>query len=546
MNIKEKAVGNKWMVSSAHPLATKAGIKILESEGNAFDAAIAVASTLNVVEPFMSGLGGIGVALVHIAKTNEVKVLDFSGKTPSNTHLDLFKNPTIQDKHNQKHVGTSGPQTALIPGNLAGWHEIHKKYGTKPWASLFKDAISHATSGYKVTPFAEKIMAGASERLSKMGSISQLSDDNSQLPKAGSKIYAHKLAESLRKISEFGPKVFYDGEIAEKIAVGCKENGGQINIEDLRKYKPEWKEPIHINYKNHIIYGAPPNSTAFQILQTLKLIELLEIGQFSQESPDFLHLFLESAKLAVSDRIEYAGDPIKNPVPVDKLLSEIYLKGQLKRINTNTASFSPGDRFLSHRPAETLRPGEFDGGSTTHLAVADKDGNVINITQTLGGTFGSCFAPSNTGIFLNNMCYWFDLEEGSPNVIGPNKQVDFCCSPIQIFKRDKFFASIGTPGSWGIMQTTPQIISNIIDRGLDIQSAIERPRLKSIIGKEVQSEDRFPQETFDKLSEMGHEITKMGEFYYSLGGAQGIIRDPDNNEYSGGADPRRDGYAEGA
>ena len=546
MNIKEKAVGNKWMVSSAHPLATKAGIKILESEGNAFDAAIAVASTLNVVEPFMSGMGGIGVALVHIAKTNEVKVLDFSGKTPSNTHLDLFKNPTIQEKHNQKHVGTSGPRTALIPGNLAGWHEIHEKYGTKPWASLFKDAISHATSGYKVTPFAEKIMAGASERLSEMGSISQLSDDNSQLPKAGSKIYAHKLAESLRKVSEFGPKVFYEGEIAEKIAVGCEENGGQINIEDLRKYKPEWKEPIDIIYKDHIIYGAPPNSTAFQILQTLKLLELLEIGQFSQESPDFLHLFLESAKLAVSDRIEYAGDPIKNPVPVDKLLSEIYLKGQLKRIHTNKASFSPGDRFLSHRPAGALRPGEFDGGSTTHLAVADKDGNVINITQTLGGTFGSCFAPSNTGIFLNNMCYWFDLEEGSPNVIGPNKQVDFCCSPIQIFKRDKFFASIGTPGSWGIMQTTPQIISNIIDRGLDIQSAIERPRLKSIIGKEVHSEDRFPQETFNKLSEMGHEITKMGEFYYSLGGAQGIVRDPDNNEYSGGADPRRDGYAEGA
>ena len=546
MNIKEKAVGSKWMVSSAHPLATKAGIKVLESEGNAFDAAIAVASTLNVVEPFMSGMGGIGVALLHLAKTNEVKVLDFSGKTPSNTHLSLFKDPTIQDKCNPKNVGTSGPKTALIPGNLAGWYEIHKKYGTKPWASLFKDAINHATNGYKVTPFAEQIMLGASDRLSQMGSISQLSDENSQLPKTGSKIYAHKLTESFQKVSEFGPKVFYEGEIAEKIAVGCKENGGQINIEDLGRYRPEWKETIHIIYKDHIIYGAPPNSTAFQILQTLKLLELLEIGQLSEESPDFLHLFLESAKLAVSDRIEYAGDPIRNPVPIDKLISEIYLKGQLKRINPNKASSSPGDRFLSHRPAETLQPGEFDGGSTTHFTVADKDGNVINITQTLGGTFGSCFAPSDTGIFLNNMCYWFDLEEGSPNVIGPDKQVDFCCSPIQIFRNDKFYASIGTPGSWGIMQTTPQIISNIIDRGLDIQSAIERPRIKSIIGKEVQSEDRFPQETFNRLSEMGHEITKMGKFYYSLGGAQGIIRDPETNEYSGGADPRRDGYAEGA
>ena len=320
MNIKEKAVGSKWMVSSAHPLATKAGIKVLESEGNAFDAAIAVASTLNVVEPFMSGMGGIGVALLHLAKTNEIKALDFSGKTPSNTHLSQFKDPTIQDKCNPKNVGTSGPKTALIPGNLAGWYEIHKKYGTKPWDSLFKDAINHAKNGYKVTPFAEQIMLGASDRLSQMGSISQLSDENSQLPKTGSKIYAHKLAESLQKVSEFGPKVFYEGEIAEKIAVGCKENGGQINIEDLGRYKPEWKEPIHIIYKDHIIYGAPPNSTAFQILQTLKLLELLEIGQLSEESPDFLHLFLESAKLAVSDRIEYAGDPIRNPVPIDKLI----------------------------------------------------------------------------------------------------------------------------------------------------------------------------------------------------------------------------------
>ena len=171
MNIKEKAVGSKWMVSSAHPLATKAGIKVLESEGNAFDAAIAVASTLNVVEPFMSGMGGIGVALLHLAKTNEIKALDFSGKTPSNTHLSQFKDPTIQDKCNPKNVGTSGPKTALIPGNLAGWYEIHKQYGTKPWSTLFKDAINHATNGYKVTPFAEQIMLGASDRLSQMDSL---------------------------------------------------------------------------------------------------------------------------------------------------------------------------------------------------------------------------------------------------------------------------------------------------------------------------------------------------------------------------------------
>ena len=229
--------------------------------------------------------------------------------------------------------------------------------------------------------------------------------------------------------------------------------------------------------------------------------------------PDFLHLFLEAAKISVSDRIQYAGDPGFNPVPLEKLLSENYALYQTQRIDFKNAGYSPGDRFLNHRPAEALMPGEFDDGMTTHFAVADKDGNVVNITQILGGAFGSSLAPKGNGIFMNSMCHWFDLEEASPNIIGPGKKVNFCCSPIQVFRHEKFLAGLGTPGSWGIMQTTPQILVNLFDRGMDVQQTIEAPRIKSIIGKEVEAENRYPAPTLEGLRALGHKITEYWIFF---------------------------------
>ena len=529
------AQSDEGMVASAHPLATGAGLRVLKSGGNAVDAAVAVASTLNVVEPFMSGVGGIGVSLIYWAEKDQVRALDFSGNAPKNVATALF---TEKRK-------SLGPIAMLVPGNLAGWAEMHRCYGSKEWELLFEDAIKFAEEGFQLTKFGGGMIRSSASRLSNFPSSTILLDDSGEPLSPGETLRLPLLAKSLCMIAAEGAETFYTGELAESIVAGLSELGGIITKDDLAHYSPSWKEPISVGYRGNTIYAPPPNSTAFQILQTLKLLEQFDLSDLSFAGSDFLHIFIESIKLAVSDRIQYAGDPEISPVPISALLSEDYACSQKRRIDLRCANNSPGDRFLKHRPSGSLLPGEFDGGMTTHFAVADRQGNVVNITQTLGGAFGSSLAPKDTGIFMNNMCHWFDLEEGSPNIIGPGKKVDFCCSPTQIFKKGKFFASVGTPGSWGIMQTTPQIIVNLLDRGMDIQQAIKAPRLKSTIGRKVEAESRFPTETFNGLKALGHEITDIGSFSRSVGGAQGITQDESSRRFSGGADPRRDGYAQG-
>ena len=529
------AQSDEGMVASANPLATGAGLRILKAGGNAVDAAVTVAATLNVVEPFMSGVGGIGVSLIYWAKDDQVRALDFSGNAPSGAATQLF---TVERK-------SLGSIAMLVPGNLAGWWEMHQCYGSKEWEVLFKDAIEFAQEGFQLTRFGEEMIQNSAPRLSNFPSSEILLDHLGAPPCMGEILRMPLLADSLRKIAEKGVDTFYRGELADSIVSGLSELGGILTKDDLAHYSPSWKEPITVEYRGDTIYAPPPNSTAFQILQTLKLLEQFDLSELNFRGSDFFHIFIEAVKLAVSDRIQYAGDPEINPVPLNVLLSEEYALSQKRRIDFGKASNSPGDRFLQHRPAKSLLPGEFDGGMTTHFAVADRHGNVVNVTQTLGGAFGSSLAPKDTGIFMNNMCHWFDLEEGSPNILGPGKKVDFCCSPTQIFKKGKFFASVGTPGSWGIMQTTPQIIVNLLDRGMDIQNAIEAPRLKSTIGRKVETESRFSADTINGLKSLGHEITDIGSFSRAVGGAQGITRDEVSGRFSGGADPRRDGYAEG-
>lgn len=188
---------------------------------------------------------------------------------------------------------------------------------------------------------------------------------------------------------------------------------------------------------------------------------------------------------------------------------------------------------------------EFDGGMTTHFAVADRDGNVVTITQTLGGAFGSAVAMGDTGIFLNNMCSWFDLEEGSPNIIGPGKRVDLIVAPTQTLKDGKFHLSMGTPGSYGILQTTPQFLMNVLDFDMNVQEAIEAPRFRNTSGRRVEMEERFPSHVRRALQDLGHDVNVIEPWSMSVGGAQGIQVDTEAGVFQGGADPRRDGYAIG-
>ena len=531
------AVGANGMAASAHPLASLAGVRIMLDGGNAFDAAVAVASTLNVCEPYMSGAGGVGVALAYVAAEDRVRALNFSGRMPAAADPEEY---TPADKQ-------VGIRSALVPGNVSGWLTLHETYGRLDRERLFGPAIGYAEHGTVITTFNAQSMSNSVPRLARFPSAG-IFVKNGHGPRQGARVKQPQLAGSLRAIAKGGKEEFYRGELGARLVKGAAELGGQMTEEDLGTYDAQWYEPISIRYRDFEIFSVPPNSTGFQLLQTLKLMEGFDGTDLIFQHPETLHLFIESVKLAVADRIKWGGDPDHIEAPISGLLSDEYVESRRALIDRSSAASVSGEQFSSIVPSGSVlagSPDEFDGGMTTHFAVADSDGNVVSVTQTLGGGFGSAVAPGDTGVFLNNMAFWFDLEEGAPNRLEGGKRVDFCVAPTQTFRDGKFHVSLGTPGSWGILQTTPQFVMNALDFGMNVQEAIEAPRLRVFEGRNVVMEERFPSQVRAALANRGHEIEVVAPFSATVGGAQGILIDQESGTFQGGADPRRDGFAIG-
>ncbi len=310
--------------------------------------------------------------------------------------------------------------------------------------------------------------------------------------------------------------------------------GGLFHADDLADYDAVWREPVDIGYRGFQIYTTPPNSAGFQILNTLKLLDGSD--ELAFQEPRSLHLTIEAVKLATADRIAYAGDPDFVEIPLERLLSQEYAARQRKRVREDSST------ALSS--SESRLP--WDKASTTHFAVADRDCNVVTITQTLGNGFGSGVVIGDTGVFLNNMCKWFSLDEGSPNLIGPAKRVDFVLAPTQTLKDGRIHLSIGTPGSGGILQTTPQVLMHLLEYGLNVQESIEAPRFTCDQRLSVGLENRFPREVLRQLALRGHQVRLVDPWSRGgFGGFQGIRVDHGEGVFQGGADPRRDGLAAG-
>ena len=532
-------MGVSGMVASANPLSSMAGAAVLREGGNAFDAAVAVASTLGVVEPYMSGVGGIGVALAYVASEGRVRALDFSGRAP------LAANPgelTQDDKD-------IGPRSALVPGNVAGWLEMHGRYGSMAPGPLFGPAIGYAESGAPVTFSNHRMIVASVPRLAMHPRTAGIVlGPDGAAPAPGARMRFPQLARSLRAIADGGAHEFYRGDLASRFVAGSREAGGLITAADLADYEAEWREPVGARYRGLDILTTPPGSSGFQILETLKLLEGTGAPVGAPHHPDTVHRFIEAVKLAVADRIPYAGDPDVVSAPLGRLLSGEYAAERARAIDMSRAAVVSGEHYSDQVPAGAISPGlsqQIEGGMTTHFAVADAEGNVVSVTQTLGGAFGAAVAMGDTGIFPNNMGYWFDLEEGSPNRIGPGRKVDFVVAPTQTFDDGLFVLSMGTPGSWGILQTTPQMLVNVIDHGMTVQQAIDSPRFRVYEGTRVEMEERFPASLRIELEQRGHEVSVIEPWSMNVGGGQAIARDPEAGIFHGGADPRRDGVAIG-
>jgi gamma-glutamyltranspeptidase/glutathione hydrolase len=525
--------GRQGMVSSAHPLASVAGLRTLMEGGNAIDAAVTVASCLGATEMGLSGIGGVGWMQIYHAKTNTHTCIDYQGWSPYAAERSVFEDVEQLQR---------GIKSVMVPGSPAGWCAALERFGTMDRASVFKHVIEICEEGHPVTVHAANIVNTYEPWLRDYPSSMAFFFPDGNPMRPGQLHKQPDLARTFRALVEEGPDVYYKGEIADTIANFCQENGGLLTKKDLADLTVEWVDPISIRYRDFTVYGPPPPSSAMQWLQTLKLLEGFDIASMGHNSVDHLHTLIELEKLAIADRIHYNVRP---GAPMDRLLSEEYCMQRRKLVDPTRAARITGARYAHTMEVNNVKPG--DAGmreSTTHFNVVDAEGNAVSGTQSLGG-FGSGVVVPGTGILLNDFLYWFDIAADSPNVIAPHKKVEMCLSPGMIWLNEKVFACMGTPGSHGIMETTPQFMSNLMDFKMSVQAAIEAPRVRPLEANHVIAEGRISKEVIAGMAARGHLMDPQPDFSMAFGGAQGIMIDPDSGTFSGGADPRRDGYAVG-
>jgi gamma-glutamyltranspeptidase/glutathione hydrolase len=409
-------------------------------------------------------------------------------------------------------------------------------------ATVFQPAIEYAEDGFPLSINNARHFEANEEKLRKWPTSAAQYFPNGTPPPAGTVMTMPNLARTFRTIVEGGREAFYRGDIAREIARFSQEHGGLITERDLADYQPQWVEPIGVSYRGYEVYCPPPPCSGIQYLITLNIVEGFDMAGMGHNSAPYIHHLAEAMKLAVADRAEYA--PAPNP-PTDGLLSRDYAAHRRSLINPQRAGIAGGDRYTSTKRRDEILAGNPYNlpQSTTHFDAADRDGNAVSVTQTLGGGFGSGVVFGNTGLALNNFTYWMDRDPASPNAIGPHKRVEQCLSPGQIWKGGKLFAVIGTPGSFGIMETTPQMMMNLMDFGFSTQAAIEAARFRTANGRELLLEGRIPAAVRAQLGAWGHEVMVREEWSRFFGGGQGIIVDQESGAFMGGADPRRDGYA---
>jgi gamma-glutamyltranspeptidase / glutathione hydrolase len=533
------AVGIRGAVASGHQLASLAGLRMLTQGGNAIDAAIATAAALNVVEPYMSGLGGVGYLMHYDAGSRSTSVLNYTGTAPQAAHLDAFKNRAEQEH---------GPKSAMVPAACGGWLAALDQKGTLDRSTVFAPAIEYAELGFPLTVkneyfFRLALLGGHLDELTRSdffpGGIP---------PRAGTIIKQPKLAKTLHTIVDSGSDAFYRGVVAREIVTSVRAQGGLLKYQDLEQFQPFWELPVSANYRGITILSPPPPCAGIQILQTLKLLERFDLARMGHNTADSVHVILEAIKLATADRIRYAPDA--SECPTQELLSTDYIDERSLLIDERIVSISEGERFNNRTmDGRSIPPGSPRGSlklpeSTTHFNVIDSNGNAVSVTQSLGDAFGSGVMAGSTGLMLNNFNYWFDSAPQSPNVIGPGKRIEMCLAPAVMAHGDgSLFGAIGTPGSFGILQTTPQLIMNVLDHQLSIQSAIEAPRFRAYEANKVEVEARIPKIVRDELIQRGHDIHLIDEWSFLVGGAQGTLVNQESGALYSGADPRRDGVA---
>ena len=540
-------VGKNGMVVSVDEYASQAGIEVLKKGGNAVDAAVAVGFALAVTFPSAGNIGGGGFMVIRIPDTEEAVALDFREMAPGKATADMY----LDDQGNYVEDRSYFGYLAVgVPGTVKGFELAMKKYGNLQWKDVIQPAIELAENGFRLN----KRRANSFNMLNKMFKKGTKEffrifskPDGSEFKKGD--IFVQKdLARSLSLIAEHGSKAFYQGPIAELIAQDMKKHGGLITKEDLGKYEAFVRKPITGTYHGYQVISMPPPSSGGTILiEMLNILEGYNLGRMDRYAPETLHLIAETMKFAYFDRAKHMGDSDFNEIPVQFLTSKNYAEDIRKKIDRKKAipSIRMGKEILTREKAK----------ETTHFSIIDKKGIAVATTYTLNGGYGSGVVAKGTGILLNNEMADFNMKPGytddrgligtSPNLIEPHKRMLSSMTPTLILKDGNVYMITGSPGGRTIINTVLNVIINVIDFNMQIQDAVDAPRMDHEWMPDVLRLERrgIPEELIESLIAKGHKIKTSSP--WRQGDAHSILIDPKTGLYFGAADRRSRGSAIG-
>ncbi|GHB07394.1 gamma-glutamyltransferase [Salinicola rhizosphaerae] len=529
-------VGEHGMVATSHYLASQVAHDVLEKGGNAVDAAVTAGFALAVTQPRSGNIGGGGFMLISDEKSGKVIAIDYREKAPAAAYETMFQNE----------AGDAVPRLSRfthnasgVPGTVAGLAMALDQFGTMTLAEALAPAIQLAEDGFIIPPRFAEGLAQSRDRLKQWASTRKVFyKPDGSLYRAGQRFRQPDLAATLKRIAAKGPREFYEGETARLIAKEMKAHGGIMTAEDLAAYHPSIREPVHGTYRGYDIYAmSPPSSGGAHIVQMLNILEGYDIHAMGFNSARTIHVMAEAMKRAYADRARYLGDTDFVDVPLAGITSKAYANELRAEIDPNRAT--PSSEIAAGHPLP------YESNETTHFSIADDSGLAVSNTYTINFSYGSGIVVDGAGFLLNNEMDDFSAKPGAPNAYGliggeankvePAKRMLSSMTPTIVKKQGKNFLITGSPGGSRIITTTLQVVMNVIDHGMNIQSAVSAPRIHhQWLPDEIRIEDGISPDTMALLEAMGYEVSQQE----AMGAAQSILIE-DDGTFTGGADPRR-------
>jgi len=532
------------MVASVDSIASRVGADVMKRGGNAVDAAVAVALTLAVTWPEAGNLGGGGFILLRKADGTE-EAIDYRERAPLAATRDMYLDASGNIIKDASLVGYKAPG---VPGTVAGLALAHKRHGKLPWADLVEPAHKLAAEGFPVSQYLARSLAGkrTMERMQKFPESWRIFERNGHPYEAGETFVQPELAATLARIQK-DPSDFYRGETARLIVADMQAHGGSLTSEDLARYQPTVRTPLHGTYRGfEIITMPPPSSGGVALIEMLNMLEPYDLQSMGWHSSQEVHTLVEVMRRAYADRAKFLGDTDFVAVPVKGLMTRAYAEQRRKDIDAAHASDS--------KAVASGEPARYESPETTHFTIIDADGSVVASTYTLNESYGSAVTTPGAGFLLNDEMDDFTSKPGVPNAYGliqgeanaiaPQKRPLSSMTPTIVMKDGKVLFAVGSPGGSTIINTVLQVIVNVIDFGMNIQEAIDSPRFHHqwLPDKITWEPFEFSRDTSGALAKMGHIFQDRPEF---IGDAHAIGVDPQNGVRLGASDPRRGGAAIG-